>query len=233
MSEGMRTRSPCADAGPGSGATFPPAWCGEDVWTVTDSTVNATGTKFLPKALGAGYVNDYQLVVQLKGTAAIPFASYPLSIGAPISSGRLVPLDDAFAPLDTSKKLDPAGIKHWRVEGLLLGGRVPISGLLAAMGTVNTPGADAGGSSTPLCKSNQFPLVKAQACDLIDISSAAALDFSPGVVCDAVSVAVVLRADEAKVGAIVPAADAGNDCFPTEDGGGPLNGPPGITYRCP
>ncbi|MBC7052053.1 hypothetical protein G6O46_23890, partial [Salmonella enterica subsp. enterica serovar Enteritidis] len=111
-----------------------------------------------------------------------------------------------------SKKLDPAGIKHWRIEDSLLGGRVPIAGLLAAMGTVTTPGKDAGGPSLPLCKSNQFPLVKAQACDLIDISSAAALDFSPGVVCDAVSVAVVMRADEAKVGAIVPAPDAGNDC---------------------
>jgi hypothetical protein len=232
-SEGMRARSPCADAGAGSGGYFPPGWCGEDVWTVSSSTVNATGSKFLPKALGSGYVNNYQLVVQIKGTASIPFASYQLAIGAPISSGRLVPLDERFNPLDTSKTLEPSVVKHWRIEDSLLGGRVPASGMLAAMGTVNTPGADAAAAVPPLCKSSQFPIVKASICDLIDVSSSAALDFSPGVVCDAVSLAVVMRADEAKVGAIVDAPDAGNDCYPTEDGGGPVNGPPGVTYRCP
>ena len=91
-----------------------------------------------------GYVIDYQFVVELNSPAGVPFGGYRLTLGSPVSSGRLVPLDANLMPLDTSQGPALDRIKYWRVERLGPRRTHPGSELLAAFGTVNTPG-DAGG----------------------------------------------------------------------------------------
>jgi hypothetical protein len=235
-SGGMRTPSPCAGSGASSSAGFfTPGWCGDDTWTATANTLTAPiGPPFVPTSVGAGYVSNYTFVAHLNGVAAIPFAGYHLAIGAPIMSGRLVPLDDQLQPIDTRTNPAPSAIKHWRIVDAVLAGRIPAPELLAALGTAAAPGSDAGGGSgLPLCKSNVFAVVKTNLCSQMDMSSSAALDFTQGVACDALSTAVAITADEVKVNGIVDPADAGNECYPSADGKGPVNGPPGVTYTCP
>jgi hypothetical protein len=189
----------------------------------------------VPKSVGVGYVSNYRFVVRLNGVATIPFAGYHLEISAPITSGLLVPLDDQQQPIDTRTNPDPSTIKRWRLVDTVLGGRIPAPALLAALGTAVTPGVDAGagGKAPPLCKSSLFAAVKANLCAQVDMGSTALLDFTPGVPCDALSMAVAITADQVQVGEIRDPAEAGNDCYPNADGGGPVNGPPGLTYSCP
>lgn len=237
-SEGIRVASSCPDSKPSEDfGFFTPGWCGEDTWTVTSNTVNGSPDmiRFVPKARGTGYVSNYEFVVSLAENAEIPFGGYKLSVSSALARGRLVPLDQAGQPIDTSTKPDPATISRWRIRDGVLAGRIPVSELVAAMGTANIPGADAGGGNIPaVCSSPTiFPLIKQQICDAIDINASARLDFTTGVVCDALSMAVKLTGDQAKASGMIDAEDGGgNDCFPTPDGGGPVNGPAGVTYRC-
>ena len=237
-SEGIRTPSPCPDSKPSeAGAFFTPGWCGEDTWTVSSNTVNASpdNIRFVPKALGSGYVTNYEFVVSLGGSAEIPFGGYKLTVSSGLARGRLVPLDAAGNPIDTSTNPDPSTISRWRMLDGILGGRIPVTELVAAMGTANIPGGDAASGDIPaVCSSVAiFPTIKQQICDAIDINTSARLDFSKDVVCDALSMAVTLTGEQARAKDLVPSEDASaNDCLPTEDGGGPKNGPPGVTYRC-
>jgi hypothetical protein len=84
-----------------------------------------------------------------------------------------------------------------------------------------------------LCKSSLFGFAKANLCAQVDIGSSAALDFTAGVGCDALSTAVAITADQVNVDGVLDHADAGNDCYPSADGKSPVNGPTGVTYTCP
>jgi len=232
-SEGIVDPSPC----PGStfvDGFYTPGWCGEDKWTVSSSTVTvAGGTKFVPKAIGTGYVADYQLVVKFDGLAVIPFGAYRLSIGSPVMTGRLVPLDATMSPIDVATNPSKADIAAWRVEDGVIAGRLPINDMLAAMGTLVAPGSDAGAGSH-LCSSVSFALLKGELCARLDVNAAASLDFQRDLACDALSTGITFRADPAKVGQVIAPLDDGgtNECYPTEDGGGPVGGGP-VSYRCP
>ncbi len=220
----------CPDAGRGNGH-LAPGWCGNDKWSVSTSTVNQFGTKFTPKSVGIGYVSNYRFVVRLSGTAGVPFAGYRLALDAPISSGRLVPLDANLQVLDTSAGPPPKNlIAFWRLDDGVLAGRIAVSELLAAIGTVGVPGGDGGAHvcANPML----FDSIKGEVCKRADLNVTPNLDFAAGAACDALSTGIALTGFPAKVEGFVTAPVDQNDCYPTEDGGGPI-GFPGVTYRCP
>jgi hypothetical protein len=139
----------------------------------------------------------------------------------------------SLQPLDTSGGPPPKEkIAFWRLDDGVLAGRIPTSDLLAAIGTVNAPGGDGGPNNPHLCATNNFNLVKSEICGRQDINRTLNLDFAAGAGCDALSTAVGVTAGPAQVGAFVTAPIDQNDCYPTEDGGGPI-GFPDVTYHCP
>ena len=142
-SEGMKDGPGCPGSTTDANGFWTPGWCGEDNWTASLSTVDNASGVIVPKSVGTGYVTNYQFVVELNGSASVPFAGYRLTLGSPISSGRLVPLDANLMPVDTSQGPALERIKHWRIDQAVMAGRVPASEVLAAMGTVNTPGETA------------------------------------------------------------------------------------------
>ncbi len=231
-SEGMLDGPNCPGSKPDLDGISNPGWCGEDIWTASERTVKVTGTSFVQNSIGSGYVIDYQFVAELNGPATIPFGNYRLTLGSPVSTGKLVPLDANLMPIDTSKGPQLDLVKYWRVENAVLGGRVPVSELLAAAGTVNTPGDAGGGPKPPLCTGSLFTLLKQTMCDAIDISSSKELDFVPNARCDSLSVAIGLTAGSVKVNRTAPATAVSNDCYPTEDGGGPVDASIGVDYQC-
>jgi hypothetical protein len=176
-SEGMLEGPTCPGSTTVDGVSTP-GWCGEDKWTASASTVDSAGNGFLPKSLGTGYVVGFRFVVELKGAASVPFGGYRLTLGSPIASGRLVPLDENLVPVDTSQGPALDRIKHWRIEDSVLSGRIPASELLAAAGTIFASG-DAGGPRPPLCTTSLFSLLKQQVCDSIDISASKASTSCP------------------------------------------------------
>jgi hypothetical protein len=231
-SEGMRDGPGCPGSTTDVNGVTTPGWCGEDVWTATESTVTGTDGKVVPRSVGTGYVTNYEFVVELNSPASIPFGGYRLTLGSPVSTGHLVPLDANLMPLDTSNPASVDLAKYWRIERSVIGGRVPASELLGALGTVFAPG-DAGGPKPPLCASPLFPALKTQICDQVDISASKAFDFIPNAKCDSLSVGVGMTATSAKVNRIVAAEATTNICYPTADGGGPMAGPSGVDYQCP
>jgi hypothetical protein len=232
-SEGMLEGPTCPGSTMAADGFSSPGWCGEDKWTASSSTVDGVNGLFLPKSIGTGYVSNYQFVVELNNPATIPFASYRLAIGSPISSGHLVPLDATLMPVDTSAGPALDRIKYWRVEKAVISGRIPVTDLLAAVGTIVTSLGDSGATKPPLCTTSTFAQVKGALCGQIDINQSKALDFIPNAKCDAISVGIGLTADSVRVQTVAPAPATTNVCYPSPDGGGPTAGPPGVTYQCP
>lgn len=233
-SEGIRDGSPCPGAVTAANGFTTPGWCGEDNWTASSSSVDVGGSGIVPKSVGTGYVTNYQFVVELNSPASVPFGGYRLTLGSPISRGRLVPLNDKLEVVDTSNGPALDQIKHWRIDDSVIAGRVPVSELLAALGTVNTPGDAGGGPKPPLCtQPDTFNLLKATICDQIDVNASKLLDFIPNASCDAISVAIGLTAGSVRVTRTEPAAATTNVCYPTADGGGPMAGPSNVDYQCP
>jgi len=222
----------CPDAGH-AGSYLAPGWCGKDKWTVSTASVLQSGSKFTPKAVGTGYVNNYRFVVRFTGQAGVPFAGYRLALGSPVSSGLLVPLDVNLQPLDTAAGPPPKDqVAFWRLDEGIIAGRVPVSELLAAIGTVAAPGGDGGPKNQHLCATATFPIIKGEICNRQDINATLNLDFAAGASCDALSTAIGLIGGPARVEGFVTAPIDQNDCYPTEDGGGPI-GVAGVTYHCP
>jgi hypothetical protein len=234
-SEGMREPPGCPGSVTDPSGISTPTWCGEDNWTATSTTAQINNGKVVPQSAGSGYVTEYQFVIdEYRGAASIPFGAYKLSLGSPVAAGRLVPLDGNLNPVDTSQPDVVARTKYWRVDDGVLSGRIRASDVLAAFGTVNTPGDAGGAPKPPLCTDKVFfPVLKDQLCGAIDISSSKDFDFVAKARCDAVSVAIGLTAGSVRVTTSMPPADAGNVCYPIADGAAPTAGPPGVDYVCP
>jgi hypothetical protein len=224
----------CPDSGfQVSSNTWSPGWCGTDRWSVSNDTVNRSNTKFEPKLVGSGYVNNYTFVVKFDGTANVPFASYHLSIGSPIATGRLVPLDANQQPLDPAKTSGP--VPFWRIENGVVAGRIPTNEMLAAVGVLVQPGSDGGSGTKHVCTSPFFSaLFKPAICPAIDINQNVKLDFDPGARCDAISTAIGFRADAVVLDDFTDSVSQRNECSPSpDDGTRPVEAGPGITYTCP
>ncbi len=232
-SEGMLQGPSCPGSTTDSDGFTSPGWCGEDKWTASSSSVDGTNGLFVPKSVGTGYVTNYEFVVELNNPATVPFAGYRLALGSPVSAGHLVPLDATLNPIDTSTNPAVGSIKYWRVEKAVIAGRIPATDLLAAVGTIITSAADGGPAKPPLCTTGTFAQVKSALCSQIDINQNKSLDFIPGAACDAISIGIGLTADSVRVDTVQPAPATSNVCYPSPDGGGPMAGPPGVTYQCP
>jgi hypothetical protein len=207
-----------------------PGWCGADRWSVSVDTVDQSGSRFQPKIIGAGYVSNYTFVTSFQSNATIPFGGSQISLGSPLATGRLVPLDANQLPIDVTKKPVPAAT-FWRIEDGVLAGRVALTQILAAIGSGASPGRD--GGSDHLCSSELFTsLVKPALCPAADVNMTETLDFDPKAPCDAISTALSFRADPVLLDRFVTPAVDPNECLPSQDGTHP-EGVPGVTYTCP
>ena len=231
--EGMRQGPSCPGSTTDSEGFSSPGWCGEDKWTASSTSVDGINGLFVPKSIGTGYVSNYEFVVELNNPAAVPFAGYRLPLGSPVSAGHLVPLDAMLNPIDTSAGPALDRIKYWRVDKAVIAGRIPMTELLAAVGTIITPAAEGGAAKPPLCTTALFAQVKSALCSQIDINQNKSLDFIPNATCDAISIGIGITADSVRVDTIAPATPTSNVCYPSPDGGVPQAGPPGVTYQCP
>lgn len=236
-SEGIREPSPCpgVDAGMTAEGIYPPGWCGDDKWSVSASTVEGSGDRFLAKARGTGYVTDWTLVVQVDGETRLPFAGYDIRIGSPMLVGKLVALDKANEPRDAQvPTTDPEVQRRWRLDDATFGGRVPARDMLAAVGILLSPvqlPKDAG-AKTYVCEvSAIFNLAIGNVCNARDIASSYRLDHDPNVACDAVSLALRAQYVPVLTSVVTPTSIEENQCYP--DGGGGTIGVPGVVYECP
>jgi hypothetical protein len=195
-------------------STFDPAamlWsrggCGDDAWTLSPSAVIATaGSGNLPLVVGTGYVRDFQLVVRFNDAAQLPTNDESaIRIGAPVLTGRLVPLDETLAPRDPARPPTGRERRLFRLEQAVLAGRVLVTEVLTTLGTFRT-----GAARTPLCTSGNFESVRTIVCGAPDIASAPAA--SPSARCDALSVAVGLVAIPALAADVADASVVSSAC---------------------
>lgn len=216
------------------GDHYSSAWCGQDPWSIVPGTVvpaNGTPLGFTPTAVGTGYVADYKLVVRLEtGTTGLPFGPSRLELGSPETVMALVPLDENLQPRDKSRAPTIAEKRLWRIESGVLAGRLPARDLLAAAGTIPTPGS---GGSEHLCRSGLFTELKEIVCEDLDIARTRSFDFVANRACDALSMAVSFTADPAVwiPGDYYQEPAAPNECAPGPEDR-PVDAGVDVVYRC-
>lgn len=236
-SEGVREPSPCpgVDAGMTGDGTYRPGWCGDDKWSVSASTVEGSGDRFLAKARGTGYVTDWTLVVQVDGESRLPFAGYDLRVGSPVLVGKLVAIDKTNEPRDAeAPTADPDILRRWRLDTATFSGRVPARDMLAVIGIIQSPVQlpKEAGAKTYVCEVPAlFNLAIGNVCNARDIASSFRLDRDPNAACDAVSLALRAQYLPVLTGTVTPTGIEENQCYP--DGGGGTIGVPGVIYDCP
>ena len=176
VSHGITDGSGC---GTSTGGEFsPPGWCGNDLWTYPVGSVKPTTKE--PLFQGHGYVNDGVLVFRSDGEATVLFGGAALAFGSPMMSARI----------------EQDGEGRWVLRDGLLGGRLPVTEVLAATGTINDPQ----GGGQGLCNNAVlFATVKKELCDAVDVNKSNAFDFKEGA-CDAVSAGIAFTAEQASVG---------------------------------
>lgn len=186
---------------------YSPTWCGRDKWSYSTKFVQPS-TK-LPVVLGAGYVNDYQVVFSTLAPIKVFIGESELGVGSPTVTTKLVPRADG--------KFDATG-------GLLTG-RLPVLDLLAAFGAFRDPAStnsDAGAAY--VCRSPVFEVARTVLCNAVDIMASPPFDFQ-GSTCNALSTAVTFEAEAAELGSELTVDLLDHDCAP---------GKPGTpTYGCP
>jgi hypothetical protein len=211
---------------------FFPTWCGRDPWSIVPgSVVIAAGAPlgFTPTATGTGYVADYKLVVRLEtGTTSIPFGGAALAMGSPEGVMTLVPLGEDLQPRDPARPPTDAEKRLWRIKEGTLTGRLPARDLLAAAGSIPTPGM----TEEHLCTSPIFTVLKSTVCDGRDIAKARNFDFVPNRACDALSMAVGFTADPAIWSQQLYREDEpGNECTAGNDDR-PVDAGVDVIYQC-
>ena len=167
----------------------PPGWCGNDLWSYPVAYVKPTTKE--PLFQGNGYVNDGVLVFRSDEETSLFFGGIALAFGSPIMAARI----------------DKNAEGRWALADGLLAGRIPVTELLAATGTLGDPGGGAGG----LCSSPFYAAVKKDLCEAVDVNSSNAFDFKEGA-CDGVSTALAFTAEQTSVGEEHTEPDAPNPC---------------------
>jgi hypothetical protein len=228
VSEGIRVAGCPTSVYDDKKKVYSPGWCGDDAWSLSADSVLQSGGQAQPISIGSAYVTDYELVVRVGGSLAMPIGedNRPIQIGSPVIAGKLVPLGADLAPRDPSRPPAQGEERLYRVDGVLAG-RMTASDLLAAIGM--QPSAP--GSSDELCqKGTAFQVAKQQVCDALDIARTGQLDFDPQASCDALSGALGFTAEPALRGDVQANELSPDPCTPGPTGD-PLDA--SVTYHCP
>jgi hypothetical protein len=217
VAEGIRTQGcPTSTFDPVS-EVWSKGGCGDDPWTLAPGSVLVTGSATLPLVVGKGYVRDYQLVVRFGDAARLPFNDEStIRFGAPLLSGRIVPLDETLAPRDPARTPTEKEKRLFRIERGVLAGRVLAADLLATLGTYRKAG---GGGA--LCESPGFETVRSVICAAPDIAKT--VPGNPTARCDALSAALGFVAIPAVPASVADASVTSTACDSVD----------ASTLRCP
>lgn len=203
-----------------------PGWCGKDPWSVLPGTV----VNGFPIVFGAAHVTDYSLVVELNYAVGVPFGDIVMTMGSPVSVGKLVPLDKDMKPRDPNVAPTSEERTLWRLDDGLISGRVAATDMLAAAGAAYTP-TGIGPDGSYVCQNPAFfSYIRTRICDSLDIAKSAQLDFSDGYACDAVSMIIRFSGAPARMGEEFKADIAANPCVAVD--GAPREPQAGVSYRC-
>jgi hypothetical protein len=181
----------CAVVGPDG--PYPARFDGTDVWYKgSDVSYQAA----------SGWVRDFQLVLDNRGedptsgkVLPLLFADQVITLGTPVMSARLVPLDEngqVIAEDDAGTLLSPTGkATSFRIEQGIITGRASSTDVLSAVGNLNYQAATL--CPDPVSGPGVFYcLIKKSACSAVDTMKLPNLDFH-GQPCDALS--MVLQFD--------------------------------------
>lgn len=215
-SDGIRAPT-CPGSTPDADGYYSPGQCGDDAWTTTpEGFLNGT-----PALRAVGYVNDYQLVARAEGKASVPFGAAPLELGAPLITGKVVPLGEDLQPRAPGQA--PATAKErrlFRIDDGQLVGRLTSSSLLATLGNA-TLGPLGTKPNERVCMNPVYIFVRTKVCSAVDVAASASFDFYENFSCDAISAVLTFSAKPAVLGAVYQASPSLSDCYPVD--GGPMN----------
>jgi hypothetical protein len=196
----------CFPDGGGSSLTYLAKHDGTDVWTVPPGTVRFISSSPVTSTSIAGYVKDFQLVfdgnrADVASRIPIVFGSTVMTIGTPVLSVKLVPLDASGKdlPVDGAGKIQSADGRatSFRLTDGLLSGRAGINDALAAAGTLLVSPSP---TAPYLCHNKPlFGLLKTVLCAAPDTTSLRTRELK-GDPCDAVTLVLQFNAVPANVG---------------------------------
>ncbi len=185
---GTRGRQPSEEGG----VTYSPVWDGCDQWAADDSAVlrDVVNRQVIGLAVAPGYVVDGYLVVA-NDTAAGGRSSLPFVFG-----GKLVPvLVPAFVGKLVRDEGDGGG-PRFRLEDVLVTGRMSVTTALGIVGLFKVPGDEA----KRFCESPAFfDVARRNICNAADTMTNRSLDNLPDSVCDALSLSLHMSARPATV----------------------------------
>ncbi|AKU93674.1 hypothetical protein AKJ09_00338 [Labilithrix luteola] len=210
-SDGIRSPT-CPGSKEGTSGNFSPGLCGDDAWSTTPKGF-IDGT---PALRAVGYVNDYQLVGRAEGKASVPFGAAPLELGAPLITGKIVPLGEDMQPRALNQR--PTTEKErrlFRIDDGQLVGRLPSSSLLATVGNA-TLGPLASKPNERVCMNPVYLLVRTKVCSALDVAASPSFDFYENFSCDAISAGLTFTAKPAVLGPVYEAPPTLNDCYPVD-----------------
>jgi hypothetical protein len=164
----------------------PARWDGNDSWDIVPNPARLAQS-------AAGYVNNWTLVVRDVPSIFIPLGAGSLQVKQPIIVARLIPLgpDGSELPPDVD-----AAATSVRIDDGTLAARASLQTLAEGLGNFRF-----GGSY--LCQPGIFTTLEHTLCESTDLMFDPTADFSPGAVCDALSVGLGFSAKPALLGVSV------------------------------
>jgi hypothetical protein len=191
---------------------YPAKWDGTDVWSFAEGTAIRRGPDVFPVvSTSEAYVTGYRLIVPPVRSVTLFLGAQTVEVSSPAAVATLVGID-AYGK-DVPAGAPAAG---FRIADGVLGGRIAVGALLAALGQFKPKAAN----GEFLCNYPLYAIpLKQQVCADRDILSDPVKDFLPTDVapfaCDAVSTAVRFTGQMAQVGDVY-SPDAGQEggCAP-------------------
>ncbi|HEY8079894.1 MAG TPA: hypothetical protein VIF62_37440 [Labilithrix sp.] len=170
-----------------------------DRWSVLEGGLLDNGQPD-PNDVLAGWVKNYQLVVDARdgggGTfIRFPLGGIPLVVHAPILTARVVGVLDDGGIADA----DAPGVKHFALREGVATGRVAATDFLATLETIPVRLSGAGNFTTICNNTEQLLFVKKTLCPALDIRSSPS-DDGTGMTCDALSLVVTFEAAAGSIG---------------------------------
>lgn len=196
----------CADGG-----YCMPAWNGCDRWHVAPGQLALTNVDIVPLRSAKGYVRDHRIVIQ--GEVDVPFfiGASSLQVTSPTFTATL----EEVVGADTAPR-------RFRMRDALVAGRMPLTEVSKMLWESNFDGYF-------LCENPIFyKSAMEEVCRRVDTVRSAALDFQPGLACDALSTGIVFDTDVVDIETAPRTPLSGTDnnrCFGTT--------PPPVAETCP